>query len=119
MKDSTKNAFKKLCDLTKSKCETCVCEEEYRCCDKLFCNAVEKHLSSQGIVIDKPNLGGIPYMGNTGCVVSPELRPMCTGFACNHHFDDRNFRREYHRLVDKINQDETSPKMPANDRRIK
>lgn len=105
MKDSTKNAFKKLSELTLSKCQTCVSPDKYRCCDKLFCDAVEKNLIKQNIKIEKPNVENIPYMGEKGCVVPPELRPLCTGFACPDHFDDRKFRREYDRLVEKVNSD--------------
>ena len=69
-------------------------------------------LSKQGLEYPKPNVGGIPYMGEKGCVVAPEHRPYCTGFICAPHFQDREFRREYDRLVSKITQDPEAPKLP-------
>lgn len=120
MKERTKNAFKKLADLTCKKCEECPKHAEktgepmdpYRCCDKMFCQIVEMGLRWKGVPLEKPNVGGIPFMGEKGCVVSPELRPYCTGFVCVPHFKDREFRREYDRTIAEINEDKDGPKMP-------
>ncbi len=113
MKERTKNAYKKLAQITCQKCETCPTGGlQYRCCDTMFCAAVESDLTSQGIMIEKPNIGGLPYMGENGCVVAPELRPYCTGFVCTEQFKDRSFRREYDRTIDKIRQDPDAPLMP-------
>lgn len=112
MKERTKNAFKKLAEITCGKCSSCPVGEKFRCCDKMFCGMVEQSLKAKGITLEKPNVGGIPYMSEKGCVVPPELRPYCTGFVCTPHFTDRNFRREYDRLIEKIGQDPEAPKMP-------
>ena len=113
MKERTKNAFKKLGEITCGKCSTCPVAEKHRCCDKMFCSMVEAALRVKGIPVpEKPNVGGIPFMGEKGCVVPPELRPYCTGFVCAPHFSDRDFRREYDRLIQKIAEDKDAPRMP-------
>jgi len=112
MKERTKNAFKKLFEITSEKCKSCPATESHRCCDKLFCNIVESDLQRLGIFFPKPNVGKIPYMGEKGCIVPPELRPRCTGYICSPFFSDRDFRREYDRLIEKINQDPEVPPMP-------
>jgi hypothetical protein len=125
MKDRTKNTFKKLADLTCGKCSQCPAmaerdgepmsenEKKFRCCDKMFCHKVRAYLNHLGIKMEEPNIGGIPFMGEKGCVVPPHLRPYCTGFVCTPHFKDRDFRREYDRLISKIASDPEAPPMPA------
>jgi hypothetical protein len=115
MKDNTKKLLNDLSNVMVKKCKDCPSDDEFRCCDVLFCGFVEKYLNSKGIFKDKPNVGGIPYMGEKGCVLPPELRPQCTGFSCQENFEDRKFRREYDRLVEKINKD---PDLKLPPRRI-
>jgi hypothetical protein len=124
MKDRTKNCFKKLADITGQKCAGCPSmaekdgtpfsehEKKFRCCDKLFCSKVKSDLTQMGIMIAEPNVGGIPFMGEKGCVVPAHLRPYCSGFVCHPHFKDREFRREYDRLINKITTDPEAPAMP-------
>lgn len=98
-------AFKKLSDLCVEACKNCNDPEPYRCCDKMFCNIVAKTYKGE-----QPNIGGLPFMGEKGCVVPPDQRPMCTGFVCPDLLADRGFRREYERLCEKA-------KIPAMKRR--
>jgi len=99
LKESTVNAIRKIAELTGPKCASCPGGDQYRCCDKMFCSTVK---IPSGIHFDKPNVNGIPYMGEKGCVLPPEYRPMCSTFVCGGHLDDRKFRREYDRLMDKV-----------------
>lgn len=105
MKDNTKKLLHDLSEIMIQKCKSCPSEDKFRCCDKLFCESVEEKLIQDGVKVDKPNVGGIPFMGDKGCVLSPELRPLCTGFSCRENFEDRKFRRQYDRILDKINKD--------------
>jgi hypothetical protein len=112
MKEATKTAFAKLGQITQAKCATCPAPTVHRCCDKIFCGFVEEMLVEAGEPTPpKPNIGGIPFMGENGCVLSPEQRPFCTGYVCAPHTKDRVFRREYDRLILKINRDPKAPKM--------
>jgi hypothetical protein len=113
VKDRTKNLFSKLAELTCKKCETCPVIEKYRCCDNLFCELNEQSLKANNKTYDKPNVGGIPYMSDKGCVISPEDRPYCTGYVCVPHFEDKEFRKKYDDTIRRIGQDSSAPPMPT------
>jgi hypothetical protein len=113
MKTCTVNAFQKLANLTRSKCETCPNTPVHRCCELVFCKMVEQDFP-KGVTYDKPSVGGIPFMSEKGCVVAPEHRPFCTGFVCFEHFADRGFRREYDRTVSTIQADKDAPLLPKS-----
>lgn len=98
-----KEVFEKLASLTKKKCEVCVVPEsdkQYRCCDKMFCEVVRMDLP-MGVSYPWQDSHKVPFMGDNGCVVSPEHRPLCSAFVCSSHLEDRKFRREYERLCEK------------------
>lgn len=112
MKETTKNAFAKLSALTCTRCQECKSDDTYRCCDKLFCEMVDKSLKMQMIKAERPNVGGIPFMGEKGCTIEPHLRPMCSAYVCPSHLRDRSFSREYERIIDKINKDPSIANLP-------
>ena len=100
------STYRKLSSLTKAKCETCPTiqnleDTPYRCCDKIFCDAVKEGLPI-GIRYSEPNEGGLPYMGKEGCVVPPHLRPGCTAFICPNHLLDKEFAKEYKFLCNRL-----------------
>jgi len=105
----TTKLIRELSDLTGAKCGECGKERfcvKHRCCDQVFCNTVEEHLRAQGRPSPKkPHYGGIPYMGGSGCVVAPEDRFFCTAYVCDHHFEDKEFRKKWIDLVRKIYKD--------------
>jgi hypothetical protein len=108
MKESTKNAFRKLAVLTGTKCGTCApaSAAPYRCCDAIFCEATADELVAAGEALpNAPNIRGMMFMGEHGCVLSPEQRQFCTSYVCPKHLQDRVFRRDYQRLISKINRD--------------
>jgi hypothetical protein len=113
MKESTKGQFKKLSELTSPKCAQCPGQAQTRCCDKMFCDLNKALATGKGYSLPEgPNLAGIPFMGENGCVLSPEQRPYCTGYVCPPHFADREFRRQYDRILEKIARDPEAPPMP-------
>lgn len=120
MKDSTKNQFTKLSEITRGKCETCPamakargeeCDPKCRCCDKIFCQLTEAYLIAKKIPLpEMPKVDGMLFMGEKGCVLPPWMRPFCTGYVCPTHLkEDREFRREYLRIVGKIERDPSAP----------
>lgn len=114
MKTKSIKLFQKLAELTNKKCATCPVTEPHRCCDKMFCNLNDHYMLAKGIAeYTKPNVGGIPYMGAGGCVISPEHRPYCTGYVCPPHLHaDPEFRAEYESIINKIGDDSSAPPMP-------
>ncbi len=69
--------------LTEPECTT-VCHRPHSCCDPMYCAITAQYaLDVHGVVLEPqghdPNL---PFMGPTGCVVEPYLRPMCTVHTC-------------------------------------
>ena len=98
-----KRALEKLAKITLEKCKTCPSEEqedEFRCCDKMFCDLVKNALPEE-VNYEYKSDQKVPFMGKNGCVVKPEHRPFCAGFVCGPHLIDRKFRREYFRLCEK------------------
>lgn len=114
MKDRTRTAFNKLGGITGKKCAQCPATEKYRCCDAMFCNLNAAYLRAvKAPEFPMPGVGGIPYMSESGCTIPPAYRPYCTGYVCLPHFTaDRDFRREYDRLIGRIGQDPAAPPMP-------
>lgn len=114
MQGRTKKLFGKLAQLTGTKCGNCDCAkgQEFRCCDRMFCSMVQENLERKNIQIDPPNVGGIPFMGEKGCVVPVHLRPHCTGFVCPENFLDKKFAKQYDKIVEEITKDESAPSMP-------
>jgi len=114
MRESAKNALCKIQKLTEEACRKCVTSEPYRCCSSEFCLAVEAGMNAVGKEIPKTSHPSLQYMGKTGCVVPAEFRPGCSGYACQGALEsDRKFRREYVRLHEKFQDDETLNKMLA------
>lgn len=120
MKQKTKNAFLHLSQMTGSRCRTCPTEAArvgeylgpFRCCDKMFCDLVKEHNFVLGQTLpEPPNVGGIPFMGEKGCVVPPHQRPYCSGWVCPHHLKDHDFKKRYNRIIAKIKQDPEAPPM--------
>ncbi len=88
----SKTAFDKLAKYTRSICNTCPSHDgfpeqekprhaKYRCCDRMFCDAVAADLPD-GVHYQYDAVAAIPFLGPTGCRVSPEHRPYCTGYVC-------------------------------------
>lgn len=101
MRQRTVNALRAVAALTNAKCGTCKAEghKKTRCCDKVFCDVVAAGLERAGMPAIAPTgHPTIPFMGEKGCVVPPELRPGCSGYVCREHLSDRTFRRRWAKL---------------------
>jgi hypothetical protein len=103
-----KKAYAELARITLEKCQKCPvsgAEVQYRCCDKIFCEVVRETMPS-GVSYPYNEGHRVPYMGPTGCVVSPEHRPYCSAYVCNSHLKrDGAFRAKYKSLCEKAGLD--------------
>lgn len=76
--------YKKMSDLTHIKCMECYCLAPNRCCDRIYCDLAEQESRAKGYSLpprtDHPTL---PYMGPTGCILEPHMRPLCTLHTCS------------------------------------
>jgi hypothetical protein len=106
-KENLVTLFQRMADLTKPKCETC--RVPLSCCDSMYCDMAERMIDEAGLSseIRKTEHASLPYMGPSGCVVPPHLRPLCTLHVCSINgfgFDPKDpaFTRRYFRLRDKI-----------------
>lgn len=104
MRMSTVNAARRLATITGERCARCPGVGPERCCADAFCEVVERGLRHTGRPV--PERTGHPkarFLGPTGCVLPPELRPGCTGFVCGPWKQrDRAFRREVERLEARV-----------------
>jgi hypothetical protein len=114
--ESTKNTLCKVAKLTEPYCKQCSSPNQYRCCDRFFCSLATITMKNLGVEPPKETGNAIaPYMGDRGCVVSPEYRPICSGFVCGAHLvKDRKLRREWARLNRKFNEGHDAKVMCAN-----
>lgn len=105
MKETTATLIRQVQKLTELKCQTCPTREPYRCCDRTFCDLAEQGAKALGYTPQKTDHPDLPYMGPKGCVIPAEYRPGCSTYVCFHHLEDREFRREYNRKMQKIQAD--------------
>lgn len=54
----------------------------YRCCSRLYCEAVRQYCRSKGITLTDTGHSDLPFMGPDGCTLSPEHRPICVIHTC-------------------------------------
>ena len=116
MKERTKNTIRKMAAISNPIC-TNKCPGEAiksgekvdatRCCHKAFCDAAnwfmqKTNVKNMPITIDKD----LPYMGNKGCVLPPEHRPICSTYVCPGILkNDRQLRKPWQRLKAKLDSD--------------
>lgn len=76
--------FQRMSEMTSPECRKC--RVPLSCCDAMYCGCAEEYAQDEwGVDLtplktDHPTL---PFMGPTGCVVSPHLRPLCTLHVCS------------------------------------
>ena len=76
--------YQEMSDLTKPECGKC--RVPYSCCSPEYCLCAEM-VAKENWGIDltplKTDHPTLPFMGPTGCVVEPHLRPLCTFHTCD------------------------------------
>lgn len=102
------NAFVRMANLTRPVCAM-ECRSPQSCCTPDACENTRTYAASQGVTLQNTGHPRLPFMGETGCSVSPELRPICTVHVCC--INDLGFRpgkeewtEEYFELREEINQ---------------
>jgi hypothetical protein len=99
-----------MADLTAPECAT-VCRPAHSCCDELYCDIAREYARQEHDVVLQPAgyHARLPFMGPTGCVVEPYLRPLCTGHTCevnNYGFkvNDPGWSERYFELRERLNE---------------
>ena len=71
---------------TKSECDgqNEGCSSPRGCCHRIYCEAAQRFAKEEyEIDLSFPNpKAPIPFLGPTGCIVAPHLRPVCAIHAC-------------------------------------
>lgn|SRR6185503_7234658 len=76
--------YRRMAELTLSHCLKCPTRCATKCCDPDYCAMVPKIANERGEPV--PATTGhstLPYMGPSGCVAPPHLRPLCTLHLCD------------------------------------
>lgn len=62
------------------------CKAPHSCCSPEYCEMAEEY-SREDLGIDvsaqRTSHRKLPFMGETGCVLAPHLRPLCTMHTCD------------------------------------
>ncbi len=91
-------AFAELAELTRPKCGAC--RVPHSCCSADQCEATRELARTEfGTALeDAPGAERLPFLGKTGCVVAPHLRPLCAVHVCGAHLNDPDFSERYWEL---------------------
>lgn len=85
MSDSTPpkliQLYKDMADFTLPECKS-VCRVPYSCCSPEHCDFSMDFAMRRGVELRPTGHPKLPMMGETGCIVPPHLRPMCTVHTC-------------------------------------
>lgn len=73
--------YQEMADLTRPKCAAC--RVPLSCCDAFYCELARENSEAVGVKIQPTGHPTLPYMGPTGCIVPPHLRPLCTLHVCS------------------------------------
>lgn len=74
--------YQKLYELTEPECQSC--KVQYSCCAPEYC-AIAKQYAEEIFDIQLASVdenATLPFMSESGCIVPPYLRPMCTAHTC-------------------------------------
>ena len=82
MKERTITLFQQMSDHTRPKCESKY-TVPFSCCDPMGCDMAEEWAKRHGITLRPTDHPVLKFMGSTGCVVPPHLRPNCTLHNCH------------------------------------
>lgn len=101
------NAFVRMAKLTRPVCAM-ECRSPQSCCTREACENTRTYAASQGVVLQDTGHPKLPFMGETGCSASPELRPQCTIHVCcindlGFRPEDEGWTEEYFELREEIN----------------
>jgi hypothetical protein len=110
MADTLPILYQQIAELTAPSCHNgtaeCAqfCERKYRCCERQHCDAAARFAREKyGIELNETGNAELPFMSETGCVVPPHLRPICSLHVCTVSWADVAHAPEgYQELRDQI-----------------
>lgn len=95
-------AYQRMSSLTGPRCGQ-ACGRPGFCCKPQFCEATARYAREvYEIQLTRTKHPELPFMGEHGCTVPPYLRPACTIYVCEGHFEDKTFQENYQWLRDSI-----------------
>lgn len=105
--ETLKELYEKMAAHTLPECASC--RRPHSCCSNEYCEAATDFAASHGVRLEKVRSTALLYMSDTGCVVHPMYRPLCTLHTCSinslgYKPGDEAWTDEYFRLRDKINE---------------
>lgn len=73
--------YQEMSDLTAPECAN-VCAVPHSCCSPEYCEMAADLAAEQGVSLLRTDHPTLAFMGPSGCVVPPYLRPLCTFHTC-------------------------------------
>jgi len=100
-----------LYSMTRTRCLECSFKECKNCCDNAFCKLNDIFLQTIDRHYGIHEKRDPKYLGNNGCIIPPEHRPLCSIYICASLFDNEKFDKfewrektaKLFNLLDKLN----------------
>lgn len=74
-------AYQQLADHTRPKCASC--RAPFACCQPDHCETTRQMaLELFGVALVETGHPRLPFMGESGCIVAPHMRPVCSVHTC-------------------------------------
>lgn len=58
------------------------CRKPHTCCDDSYCGMAQAYAKLRGVELEPIEGSKIRFLGPNGCIVPPNLRPICTLHTC-------------------------------------
>ena len=87
-------------EMTNAACKKC--RIPFNCCSPEYCEIADEYSQKQGISLQRTDHPVLPFMGPDGCIVPPDLRPICTVHVCN---IDPDREARYFELREELSED--------------
>jgi hypothetical protein len=118
MSEQLVQLYQNMADMTAPECAGVgpgSCRVPHSCCDEMACTITKQYAAEKGVTTlpeYPPNHKGAFYLSETGCTVSPHLRPHCTLHTCSINGmgfkpGDAKWTEDYFELREEIEQLET------------
>ena len=100
--------FQQMYELTRPECDKCACPRS--CCSPEYCDMAGEIADEAGVQLIATGHPTLKYMGESGCIVPPHLRPLCTLHTCDignlgFHRTDMEWTEKYFKLREQINEE--------------
>lgn len=103
---SLETLYQELYELTRPHCDKCRVPRS--CCSAEYCRMAADYAESQGVRLIPIEGAAVPFLSESGCIVPPHLRPLCTRHACSMNslgtLNDATQDAKYFELCDRIDE---------------